>query len=288
MIRLNKKNVRPLLSIIVLISILGITIFFLKKDDKPDAIMADLATEKFVPVEKIFFEKFEESNFTCTGITYDKNNNSFWIADYGALDSSEETKPRLVEVDKELKKELSTIELDLDYDKQINLQGITYDEKTDSLWLAVGQDIVNIDKTGKTIDELSLGKYSKYSANGIAYDDESDTLWVLCYRKWLLQMDKDGKILDSIKVNYKGQDHICFSPSGSLLMTVGDDYAGEDNFLVEIDIRNKNSTIKCRIQESYAIEGCIVIDKKLYVVNDGLYHNAKIKKSYISVYDFKE
>ena len=71
-------------------------------------------------------------------------------------------------------------------------------------------------------------------------------------------------------------------------MTVGDDYAGEDNFLVEIDIRNKNSTIKCRIQESYAIEGCIVIDKKLYVVNDGLYHNAKIKKSYISVYDFKE
>lgn len=35
----------------------------------------------------------------------------------------------------------------------------------------------------------------------------------------------------------------------------------------------------------FAIEGIIVIDDKMYILNDGKYHKAKMQDSYIAVYD---
>ena len=61
----------------------------------------------------------------------------------------------------------------------INLQGISYDKKDDSLWLATGDEIYNIEKDGTTKKNISLGRYSKYKSNGIAVDN--DFIWVLCY-----------------------------------------------------------------------------------------------------------
>lgn len=39
-----------------------------------------------------------------------------------------------------------------------------------------------------------------------------------------------------------------------------------------------------RVNESYAVEGILVKDSTLFVVNDGIYHEAKIKNNYVQEY----
>ena len=167
--------------------------------------------------------------------------------------------------------------------EDINLQGISYDKKDDSLWLATGNEIYNIEKDGTTKKNISLGRYTKYKSNGIAVDN--DFIWVLCYSEFLLKLDREGNVIKKIKFNYQDQDHICLLDNGNLYATVGADYDGENNFVFEINTQSGYNKCTYAVQESYAIEGIIVLDDKMYILNDGKYHKAKMQDSYIAVYD---
>ena len=48
-----------------------------------------------MPNKTIYFEDIGLDNITCTGLTFDTYDNSFWIADYGKIDNSEK-KPRII------------------------------------------------------------------------------------------------------------------------------------------------------------------------------------------------
>ena len=65
-----------------------------------------------VPSKTIFFEDFGLDNITCTGLTYDTYDNSFWIADYGQMNDISDKKPRIIEVDKEFNKVINIINLE--------------------------------------------------------------------------------------------------------------------------------------------------------------------------------
>ncbi|MDD2971661.1 MAG: hypothetical protein PHE02_05970 [Lachnospiraceae bacterium] len=229
------------------------------------------------------FNTFGSDNFTCTGLTWDASDNSFWIGDYGALNFGDMLVPRVVEIDKDLRKVLKVLEVSDVLSDGDNLQGVAYDQNNNSLWLAVGDSCKNINKDGKLIYEFNLGKYSSYKANGICVDN--DTLWVLCYSKYLLHYDKTGNLIKEFNFNYKGQDQICIYED-TILATIGADYTGENNYVVSIAKETDASmSVKYQVKGAYAVEGIAVVDGKLYIVNDGLYHDAKIKESYISIFD---
>ena len=166
-----------------------------------------------------------------------------------------------------------------------NLQGITYDSQEDSFWIAVGNKVVEVDKEGNELSEIVLAQFGKFKSNGIAYDKESNSLWILCDRKLLINCSKNGIVQRSIECNISDQDHLFWVDASCLYISAGADYNGDDNFIMEFELDTKKIKVLYRLEDSFAIEGIFVLDGKLYVINDGNYHDAKIKNNYVSCYD---
>lgn len=277
-----KKALKIILILIVILAAITIIIKIISRPISPNKKI-NSETKNISPSQIVRFEDIGLENFTCTGLTYDEKSDTFWIADYGVLSSNERTIPRIVQINKDMTSVISELSLNDILGGDINLQGISYDKKDDSLWLATGDEIYNIEKDGTTKKNISLGRYSKYKSNGIAVDN--DFIWVLCYSEFLLKMDREGNIIKKIKFNYQNQDHICLLDNGNLYATVGADYDGENNFVFEINTQSGYNKCAYTVQKSFAIEGIIVIDDKMYILNDGKYHKAKMQDSYIAVYD---
>ena len=218
---------------------------------------------------------------TPTGVAYDEAAGTFWLCDYG----SEDKPCSIYELSKDFRLTGKEIKLTSILDKDWNLQGITYDSQDDSFWIAVGNKIVEVDKDGKELNEIVLDQFDKFKSNGIAYDKETDSLWILCDRKLLINCSKNGKVQKSIKCNISDQDHLFFVDSSSLYISAGADYNGDDNFIMEVEVDTKKIKALYRLEDSFAVEGISVLDGKLYVINDGIFHNAKIKDNYVSCYD---
>lgn len=277
---MHKKRFKIILIIILIV--FTILIRIISKPILPDKKI-DSETKNISPTQIVKFEDIGLDNFTCTGLTFDEKNKTFWIADYGALDSNDKPIPRIVQINKDMTSVISELSLNDILGQDINLQGISYDKKDDSLWLATGDDIYNIEKDGRIKKYISLGRYSEYKSNGIAVDD--DYIWILCYSKLLLKMDKEGNIIKELKFNYQAQDHICLLDNGNLYATVGADYDGESNFIFEINTQSGSNKCVYIVQKSYALEGIAILDDKMYILNDGKYHKSKIQNSYIAIYD---
>lgn len=73
-----------------------------------------------------------------------------------------------------------------------------------------------------------------------------------------------------------------------IYFTVGADYQGNNNYVTSFNKKTNDIKIKYRTIESYAVEGIVIRDRKIFIINDGLFHDAIIPKTYISVYDLKE
>lgn len=281
------KNKRLLfISYVLLVLIALVSLKLMHRQDNVATLAKNKETVELCSTSISFFSDFGENDFTCTGLTYDEKNNSFWIGDYGAVSSDATPAPRLIEVSSDLQKVETIIELDGKLSALPNLQGVAYDKVHDSLWLAVGDCIVNISKSGEVLSTISLGKYVKYVANGICYDETNDSLWVLCYTKYLLNYSKNGELLKSYDVNLKDQDHIAIQ-DGIIYATVGADYNGEENYIVSIDKNTGAIDVPFQLMDSYSVEGLSIVRGKLYITNDGAYHNAKINNSFICVYDWE-
>lgn len=269
------KKYCKLLIIIMVVCIGAISLFVLIKLDSPKVVSE---TEETVSLTGEI--QTLSKNFTCTGLTWDSKEKVFWIADYGASYNSETKFPRLVKMDQNLN-EIGYINLSGALNSDDNLQGISYDISNDSIWIAVGDSCKNISKSGIIINEFSTDEFVKYKSNGLCVDGES--IWVLCYSKYLLKYNKDGKLLEKINFNYKDQDMITLYEN-QLLITVGADYSSNNNFILSYNLKTKETTVKFKPIDSYAVEGLAVVDGNLYVANDGFFHDAKIKSSYIVKY----
>lgn len=246
-----------ILTTILLLAILGIHYYF-PNDNKIDFFEncndEQINIKGLVPNKQIFITDEEGKNFTATGITYDTKLDAYWISDYGALISNEETHPRVLCFSEDFNRILYTIDLTGKLPKDSNLQGITYDINTDSLWLATGEKIININKSGNILNNITLGAFAKYRSNGLVYDNHDDTLWVLFYDRYLIHYKKDGSILGKVHMNYHDQDHL-FLYKDKLMFTVGADYTGDNNFVGEINPDNGKIISAFQMLSSYAIEG---------------------------------
>lgn len=254
--------------------------------DRPVNIAAGLKNEQALfPEQTYYFESLGLGNFTCTGLAYDSVDDAFWIADYGALSSDSEPSPRLIEISSQFSEVLKVIWIKDILDYQPNVQGIAYDEINDSIWIAEGERIVEMNKSGDILSAIDLGRHAKYRSNGVSMKTDDQTIWVLCYSKYLLNYDRNGKLLKELEVNYLDQDHIYFDGT-CLYVSVGADYGSNNNFLIDINLETGTPKNVYRLEKSYALEGIWIGNGKLYVANDGKYHSASIGKSYINVYDF--
>ena len=230
----------------------------------------------------IYLDELGEGNFTSTGFTYDSKDNTFWIADHGteALDSL-----RLIELDHEFSEIRSIVEIsNYKNDGIINLQGIAYDKIDDAIWIAVGNDIQEISKSGKVMRVIDLKTYAAYQSNGICMDDSDNTIWVLCYRKYLLHINRDGNIQEVYYVDISDQDMI-YMYKGLIYITAGAGYTGRNNYCIAFNPKTKQFKECIRLEQSYAVEGIYVDAEHMYIVNDGAFHSAAIPRTYMSIYE---
>lgn len=243
-----------------------------------DEIVADEVIE-LTREEKIQLPKIDGKEFTCTGMTYDSDSNLFWICNYGKETADDiEFSPSIVAFDLSMQVMVKTIHLDISNDS--SLQGITYDSKTQSLWFTTGNVLYNISKNGEIINRFS----TSYQYNGLLFDYKKDVFYVLCYKRYLLTINRHNEVIENRSVNYLNQDQLSFDGNGNILITVGNDYLGDDNYVVTYNLGNNISTTKYRVLDSNSVEGIVYHNNKLYICNDGFYHNAKDKSNWISVY----
>ena len=288
--KINKKLFIVLISLCVVAGMAFASLYVYKKiDNTPKAIQSEYSGNilEIDAENMIRFSDFGSADFTCTGLTYDSKDNSFWVGDYGAMNPNEPAVPRIIEVDRSLNSILRTVDLNDVLDSTANLQGVTYDCNSDCLWLAIGDNVVEINKEGSIVGTIELGKYAEYRANGIGYDKRDDSLWVLCATQYLLHLSKDGSILGEFNFNYSDQDHICIDDR-FLYVTVGADYQGTNNYVCKVDSNEGTIVDLYQVSGANALEGICIIDDELMITNDGLYHSDVQGCSYISKYDFAE
>lgn len=276
---MQKKNI-----ITIIIILLGVSSILIsnKTDDIKNKYDASQFANDSVILEssdKIVIEK--DGVLTCTGMTYDSVHDVFYIGNYGK-ETSEDTiqNASIIVCDKNF----NIINEIMLPDNIENIQGVTYSEKTDSIYYTDTFKIYQIDLEGNQLKVIDLKQYEKYNPNSLLYDDRDDTLWVLCAYEYLLHIDVDGMIIDRIECSYKDQDQICFDDDRNILFTVGADYNGNKNYVGLIDIDKREIKILYNVLDSYAVEGIYMNDGKMLIVNDGIFHDATIKNNYVSEY----
>lgn len=253
-------------------------------------VFTEETAETINSVATVEFSEFKESDFTCTGLTFNDDNQTFWIADLEILqgESIEHMKPRLININASFSKVLNILNIPDNYlTGSFNLQGIAYDKKDQAIWLAIGSKMIEIDTSGNVIREIELNVYDKYQANGIAYDNEDDTIWVLCAYKYILHYDKLGLLLSAFPFNQEGQDQIVIREQ-KIYITVGNDYRGFNNYVYVVNKINGATIGIYRVKGSNAVEGICFKNSQIYIANDGFFHDDIIGKSYISVYEIQD
>lgn len=286
----GKINKKLFVSIIVVVSttiIVVAGIYVYRKVSTTPKPVQTKYKEEFKEVnakEIIDFSRFNSEDFTCTGLTYDSKEDTFWIADYGAYNADDEANSRLVEVDRKFTSIIRTIDLSNILDTSANLQGIAYDSQDNELWLAIGAKIVAISKNGSLSKSVDIGRYAKFKSNGICYDESDDSLWVLCASQYLVHFTKDGTALVEFPFNYANQDHVCVK-GNALYITVGADYQGKNNYICTVEKETGSISSLFRVNQANALEGICYCDGQIIITNDGLYHDDLIGHSYLSIYD---
>lgn len=91
-------------------------------------------------------------------------------------------------------------------------------------------------------------------------------------------------MLDAARYAYADQDQLCTINGANLGFSLGASYHGDDiNFCI-LDTADMAIKKLYQLCQSYAIEGVFYFDGYLYVLNDGLYHQAKIAQNYVAQY----
>ena len=229
----------------------------------------------------------EEQALTCTGLSYDAACNTWWIGCYGKTNQGDKYGDSIiVQMDYSFQKIVSVINLTQQIEGlNENIQGVAIDKSDDSIWFADSLNIYNISKQGDLRKVIKFkDQYKK--PNGIAYDTINDSLWVLFFSNYLVEVDKDGTILNEYPCNIEGQDQLyCSEVDGKIYFTAGTDYLGNQNFVYKYDFDKQVAIQVYQLMDSYAVEGIVLKNKELWIANDGYYHCAyepvNIVKKYV-------
>ena len=216
--------------------------------------------------------------FTITGLAYSASDNTYYAGNYGKVYTSDTTvNNTIVHLSSDLKTNLGEIELP----NISEVQGVTVDSSDNTLWYVSPPDnkMYHISTTGEELGEVNLGT----NATGIAYDSRTDTLWVLDSTK-LINVEKDGTVNTTITLDISNVDQIYLDETdNSIYITAGNNYQG-DSYVYIVNLSTQKSKLLYTLEDSHAIEGIHIKDGKMYIGNDGVYHEAKIESNIIQVY----
>ena len=220
--------------------------------------------------------------FTCTGLCYDLSTNNFYIGNAGKLCLEEDDFAASIEqVSHDFTGIVSSIECYKNFPDMKDIQGLTLDVDGNIFFCSYGGNLVrSVDVNGNEV-----GKFYIENPSGIAYEKRTDSLWVLTDKE-LVNCSKTGqKIYGTYKISEKGQDQLFIDENNNLIyFTCGTDYQSE-GYVYTFDMVTRCVQMKYVLKDSYAIEGISIVGNKMYILNDGYYHKAKVTKNQVNIYD---
>jgi hypothetical protein len=222
--------------------------------------------------------------FTITGLAYDPSG-FFWASNFG--DNIEPIgapyAPALIKLSLDGTTILQEIDISSVIGTDAGIQGIAYDSSDDTLWVCEGP--------GHTVWHLTtsgtlIGSFESTHCNGIAYDSLSDTLWILNTNSVFKNYTKEGVEI---------QEYPCFIPAPDMLTYDADRDAiwatgGSNGSDGKVYIFYKDKGWARQITTSgntESIEGIVVLGDKVYLGNDGYYHNTDTTNT-LQIYDLSE
>jgi hypothetical protein len=212
--------------------------------------------------------------FTITGLTYDASENCFWAINFG--DDIEPVSgtlyPSVVKLSLTFEL-ISEIDLTPIVDSAESAQGIAVDTSNNSLWIALApatDDVININKQGSLLSTVSLA-----DSSGLAYDPTDDTLWTIDDGSANLNhYSKTGTLLDSYSVPFSGADHLTYDAATDSIWCSN----GGNGSIGNVSVFHKDTEqFDDRIPlsaDTLAVEGLAIVGNKLFVGNDGYFHNS--------------
>ena len=224
--------------------------------------------------------------FTCTGLAYDAETNTFLIGDIGkALPSSSGFASQIVRVSADFLSVVGTIPLAATFPDMLDIQGIAIDTTDGTIWFCSTEErkIRHIDKNGNSIRAINLTN----KPTGVAYSPMDNSLWVLTYGTTnnILRIDKSGSVLEQYTFAYSATLDQCFLDftQGYLYITAGDNYSGRNNIYM-FDTSTHEQSIPCTV-DSYAVEGIWIGNDRMVILNDGYYHSAAVPVNQANIYN---
>lgn len=209
--------------------------------------------------------------FTCTGLADDTTLDAWWCGNDGREDSGDSSyEPSIVRVSRDGSTNQFEIDLGTLFPSMQSVQGVTIDTTDNTLWIAsVDENLIrNVSKAGSNI-----GSFSKTGPNGLCYDSKRDRLWYVGTGPTLYRIDKAGLEEYSLGLTEMSSvDHLFYDSDRDLIWISYGSNGSEGvvcSFSPSTGIIGKENYI---LNDSLAIEGIIIKDDTLYVLNDAYFH----------------
>lgn len=224
--------------------------------------------------------------WTCTGLAYDAESDTFLVGDIGkALPSVEGFASKIIRVTADFLTVVEQIPLYTEFPNMSDVQGLTIDTSDGTIWFcSTSEKLIRHIKA----DGTSLGSFSvSDTPTGIAYSPVDDSFWVLTYASTnnIKRMSKTGAVLEQYTFNYSETLDQCFlDPTrGYLYITAGANYDSRNNIYL-FNTSTHQQSIACTV-DSYSVEGIWLGDTdQMIIVNDGYYHSAAVAVNQANFY----
>lgn len=224
--------------------------------------------------------------WTCTGLDYDDNTDTFLVGDIGKeLPSSSGFASKIIRVSSDFGTAIEQIPLYTTFPNMQDVQGIAIDPTDGTIWFCSTSEnlIRHIDVEGNSIGSFQV----KWSPTGIAYSPYDDTFWILTYDATnnIKHISKTGTVLEQYSFAYSDTLDQCFLDAGRgyLYIDAGTNYSGR-NSIYKFDTNTHQQSIACTV-DSYSVEGLWIGQNKMVIVNDGYYHSAVVQVNQANIYD---
>lgn len=224
--------------------------------------------------------------WTCTGLAYDAQSDTFLVGDIGkALPSSTGFASQIIRVSPDFLTVEEQIPLYTSFQNMSDVQGITIDTSDGTIWFcSTSENLIR----HISADVTSIGSFSvSGSPTGIAYSPKDDSLWVLTYANSnnIKRMSKTGTVLEQYTFSYSDTLDQCFldPERGYLYITAGANYSSRNNIYL-FNTSTHAQSITCTV-DSYSVEGIWIGEDSMIIVNDGYYHSATDGRNVANFYD---
>ena len=224
--------------------------------------------------------------WTCTGIAYDTDSNTFLIGDIGKeLPSSSGFASQIVRVSRDLSTVIEQIPLYETFPNMADIQGIAIDSTDETIWFcSTGENLVrHIDSEGNSIGSFSVTG----SPTGVAYSPKDDSFWILTYASSnnILRVSKTGSVLEQYTFSYSDTLDQCFldAEKGYLYIDAGANYSSRNNIYL-FNTNTHEQSIACTV-DSYSVEGIWIGETEMIILNDGYYHSATVEVNQANIYE---